>query len=95
MSGVLAKCSPIRWLHFLGLNPNDADDHALDQFLSLLCPNDREVALAKSLEARSPVSGAVPRYVVPTCFYLVVYAMGGLGSKAFWKEIILRFSSFC
>lgn len=60
MSGVFGKYSPTRWLRFLGLNPNDEGDHGLDQFLSLLCLNGREVVLARSLDARSPVSGAVP-----------------------------------
>jgi hypothetical protein len=36
------------------------DDHEPDPLLSLLGLNDREGALAKSLETRSPVSGAVP-----------------------------------
>ncbi len=60
MSGVLGKCSPTSWLRFPGLNPNDEDDHGPDQLLNLLCLNGRVVVLAKSLEARSPVSGAVP-----------------------------------
>src|SRR2546425_11993475 len=65
MSGVLGKCSPTRLLRLLGLNPNDEDDHGPDQFLSLWCPNDREVVLVRSLEARSPVSGAVPGVPLP------------------------------
>ena len=60
MSGALGKCLPIRWFRFLGLNPNDEDDHGPDRFLNLLCLNGREVALAKSLETRSPFNGAVP-----------------------------------
>jgi len=42
------------------LNPSDEDDHEPDSLLRLLGLNDREGALAKSLETRSPVSGAVP-----------------------------------
>src|SRR5438105_1066118 len=60
MSGAFGKCSPTRWLRLPGLNPSDEDDHVADQFLNLLRPNDREGDLAKSLEAPSPVSGAVP-----------------------------------
>jgi putative resolvase len=60
MSGALGKCSPTRWLRLLGFNPSGEVALANTLCLSLLFPNDREVALAKSLEARSPVSGAVP-----------------------------------
>ena len=60
MSGALGNCSPTRLLCLLGLNPSEEDDHGSDQLLSLLGRNDREGDPVKSLEARSPVSGAVP-----------------------------------
>src|SRR5437868_2364904 len=75
MSGVLGKCSTTRWLRLSGLNPSDADDHGADQFLSLLCPNDREAALARSLEAPSPVSGAVPAKLGLGCGSLFITLM--------------------
>src|SRR5512135_2216052 len=49
MSGAFGKCSPTRLLRLLGLNPSGEDDQVSDQFLILLDPNDREVALANTL----------------------------------------------
>lgn len=62
MSGVLGNCAPTRWLPLLGLNPSDEDDHVADQLFNLLCPNEHEGDLAKSLEAPSPVSDIVGEF---------------------------------